>query len=257
MYDCIVPVGTSVKNAPLLDYARKLYGEDILSKSLIPIDGQKSMVQYVVDAINDSKSIGKIVIMGSDPFELNSQLPVDFVDFEGTLFEKLHRASAYFVAKGITSKVVMISSDIPLLKGHMIDELISEFEGRDRKEGEASFYFSIIKREIMDKRFGINTRNYAQFRNHEVAIGDVHFGSPSKFIENKKIFYQLLGVRKSKFRLAKIVGFITLIKFALKRLTISGAEKRFSKITQSQVRTVFTSYPEVAMDADTIDQLEV
>jgi hypothetical protein len=257
MYDCIVPVGTSEKNAPLLDYARKLYGENIPSKSLIPIDGQKSMVQYVIDAINETKSIGKIVIMGSEAFELESQLPIEFVNFEGTLFEKLYRASAYFVAQGNTSKVVMIPSDIPLIKGNMIEELISEFEKRDREEGKGSFYFSIIKKEIMDRRFPNNGRSHAKFRNHKIVVGDIHFGSPSKFIENKDVFYQLLGVRKSKYRMAKIVGFITLFKLLLKRLTIGGAEKRFSKITKSQVRAIFTTNPEVAMDADTIDQFKL
>ena len=109
----------------------------------------------------------------------------------------------------------------------------------------------------MDKRFPNNGRSHAKFRNHEIVVGDVHFGSPSKYIENKEIFYQLLGVRKSKYRMAKLVGFVTLVKFVLKRLTIKGAEKRFSKVTHSQVRTGFTPYPELAMDADTIEQFNL
>ncbi len=64
----------------------------------------------------------------------------------------------------------------------------------------------------------------------------------------------LFDARKAPWRMATIAGPMLLLKFALKRLAIADVEARARKVLDMNVAAVRHCAPEIAYDADTVDE---
>lgn len=64
----------------------------------------------------------------------------------------------------------------------------------------------------------------------------------------------LFDARKAPWRMATITGPMLLVKFALKRLSITDLEARARRVLDMKVAAVRRSAPELAYDADTVDE---
>src|SRR5512143_2007190 len=64
------------------------------SKALIDVAG-KPMVQWVLDALSDAKTIDRIVVVGlSGKAQLKSKKPISYVSSEGRLLDNLKAGTA-------------------------------------------------------------------------------------------------------------------------------------------------------------------
>lgn len=95
------------------------------SKALIDIAG-KPMIQWVLDALGDSKKVDNVIIIGLSPKSgLTCKKPLHYVSNQGRMLAnivtgvnkslELHKKNEY---------VLIVSSDIPTLKGEMVDWLV-------------------------------------------------------------------------------------------------------------------------------------
>jgi hypothetical protein len=66
-----------------------------------------------------------------------------------------------------------------------------------------------------------------------------------------------LEARKNIWQQVRLLGIGTLIKFALRRLTVADAERVASRALGCQGRAVITPYPEMGMDVDKPHQLDM
>ncbi len=256
-FDVALLAGYNPKNATLLEHARQLFKKIVDKKALIPIQGEKTLIQFVVDALNASKYVGRIVIVGTEPIpELKSEAKVEYLPVEGSLYSKTLAVAEYLIETGGPSRhVISCSADIPLISGKMIDKWVARIKELDNFESD--FYFSMINKEAMEKRSPGSGRTYPRCSDGKYCGGDMHLADPNIVINNKEVFNQLLGSRKSFWKLSKIIGIRTLLRYLFRRLSVAAAEERLCKALNAKARAVTVPYAEMAMDVDKPFQLDM
>jgi molybdopterin-guanine dinucleotide biosynthesis protein A len=243
----ILAGGAPDKADPLLEYTQAQ------KKALIKIGGKK-MVRYVVEAIAGSSRIGRIFIVGLSPEDgVESAVPVEYVEAAGSMVDN--------VVAGIervmeidpdVERVVVSSADIPLLTTEMVDYFIDTCLETDH-----DVYYTIVEKSTMEARFPGSRRSFVPLRGGSFAGGDLNMAKVSAIQANLLLARQALEARKNIWQQVRLLGLGTLIKFALRRLTIADAERVASRALGCQGRAVITPYPEMGMDVDKPHQLDM
>jgi len=113
----------------------------------------------------------------------------------------------------------------------------------------------MVLKESMETRFPDSKRTYVQLRDNFIAGGDVFIVRPELADTHRHLLEPLAAGRKEAWKLARIVGPGTLLKFLLHKLTIQDVERRASKVIGRPVKVILTPYAELAMDVDKPQQL--
>lgn len=87
-----------------------------------------------------------------------------------------------------------------------------------------------------------------------VVNGGVFHIPPGATARIRSFATALFDARKAPWRMATIAGPMLLLKFALKRLSIEELEARAQKVLGMNVAAIRNAAPELAYDADTVDE---
>src|SRR5688572_17096860 len=92
------------------------------SKALIDVAG-KPMIQWVLDALGESKQVKNIIIIGLSPkSNVTSKKPLHFISNQGRMLSNIVAGVEKALELNSQAKYVMIvSSDIPGVKAGMVD----------------------------------------------------------------------------------------------------------------------------------------
>ena len=222
------------------------------AKALIDIAG-KPMVQWVIDALNEARSVDNIVAVGlSSKSGVTSRKPIHFVPNQGRMLSNIVAGVHQSLELNRRNKyVLVVSSDIPTLKGHMVDWLVeAAMQTKDE------LYYGVCPREVMEKRFPDSKRTYTKLKDMEVCGSDVNVSHVRMATEHLDMWEQLIGNRKSPLRQAGIIGFGTLFSLLTGRLTLANAVARVSQRIGIKARAIVWEYAEPCMDVDKPHQLE-
>ena len=213
--------------------------------------GSRMMVEYVIEALENSRYIDQIVVVGPEAIKENCMkedllfaLPGDtIVDSFSHGLEVLNGSQPWILA---------CTGDIPFLTPEAVDDFIDKC-----KEREADFYYPIIRKETAEKRFPGVKRTYA-------TVQEGTFTGGNLFLIKRDIAQRCLSVaaefvkhRKNPAALAKLVGFGMLWKYFFGQLTIAEAERRVSQLVGARGSAVITPYAEIGVDVDKPSDLEL
>ncbi len=220
-------------------------------KALLDFAG-KPMIQWVLDALSASQHIRRVIIIGLPPFtDLHCDHPLTIQETHGSILANLQAGVLALQNMGeISSKVLLVSSDIPAISGEMIDWVIDTVHRSDH-----DLYYSVIPREIMEKKFPSSKRTYLKLADVEVCGGDVNAIDPQFVFKKQDLFDQIIGSRKNPLKQASILGFDTLFLILLKKMTLHKAEENISKKIGARGHAIVCPYAEVGMDVDKSYQL--
>ena len=239
MYKCIVLAGGGEKSAELL-------GKKTSSKGAVYIL-DKPMVEYVLEAIRGTSLVDKILYIGDT--EILSKIRVN-VDYSfpdtGSIFDNLIKALEFFQDE---YQVLVITSDIPLIKSYMIEEFLSKCDK------DAVFCYSFVKKEDSERLFPKAHRTYIKLKEGSFTGGNVVLVNPSCILKNKALLQKVVSNRKNPFNLAKVIGWDIMIKFFLGSVDIFTLELKVSKALGGKAQAVPVDYPEVGFDIDNQIQL--
>lgn len=221
------------------------------SKALLTVAG-KPMVQWVLDALDASKHIGRIFVVGLDG-GLRFSRAVTYLPNQGEFLNNvLLGARTLSESDPQVSNLLLISSDIPAVTGSQIDWVIEQTFANHEE-----FYYCVLDRKVMEGRFPGCRRTFFRFRDREVCGGDMAVIGMSVFSKERGLWHKLTEARKSRWKTAAIIGFDTLLLFALRLLTIDAAVRRASRRLGVRGKVLFCPYPEVGMDVDKPFQLDI
>ncbi len=246
--DAIVTAGgIPVEGEPLYPATRGDY------KALLDIAG-KPMIQWVLDALNASKQVGRIVVVGLPPStQLASRKPTTFIANQNGMLENIRAGAEEITRLDPGSDFTLaVSSDLPALKGEMVDWLIKTVE-----ETTHDVYYNIITRGVMEKRFPGSRRTYTHLKGLEVCGGDINAIRASALSGEKPIWDRIISARKSPLRQASLIGFDTLLLLLLRQLSVAAAEAIISQRLGFRGRAILCPYAEMGMDVDKPHQLEI
>jgi len=246
--DAVVTAGGIPQpDEPLYSYSN---GE---AKALIDVAG-KPMIQWVLDALSNAKSIDRVVIIGlTDKAKLSCKKPLTYMSNQGKLLENLKAGTAKVVELNPKAKYVLfVSSDLPGITGEMVDWLV-----KTCAETNDDLYYNVIRREDMEKRFPGSKRTYTPLKDMEVCGGDINMARIAIVNENSEFWGKLLDARKNPAAQAALIGSDIIFKFLFRQLTIDDVIQRVADKLNIKGRPIICPYPEIGMDVDKPHQLEI
>jgi len=243
----ILAGGIPRPDEPLYSYSN---GE---AKALIDVAG-KPMIQWVVDALCESKSVGQIVLIGlSAKAQLHSTKPITYMSNQGKLLENLKAGAARVLQLNPkTEYVLFCSSDIPGVTSEMVDWLV-----KTCSETDDDLYYNVVRREDMERRFPGSKRTWTRLKDMEVCGGDMNVARAAIVNENGDFWNRVIEKRKNPLAQAQLLGLDMLIKLATRSLTADDVIKRVADKLGLRGRAIVCPYPEIGMDVDKPHQLEI
>jgi len=223
------------------------------AKALIDIAG-KPMIQWVLDALSEAKLVDNVIIIGlTAKTGLHCSKPVTYISNQGRMLAnivagvektlELHDKAEY---------VLIVSSDIPAIKGEQIDWLIeTAMQTKD------DIYYGVCPREVMETRFPNSHRTYTKLKDMQVCGADMNIAHVRMATEHLDMWEELIGNRKSPLKQAATIGFGTLFLLAAGRLTLADAVERVMKRIGITGRPIIWGHAEPCMDVDKPHQLEI
>jgi GTP:adenosylcobinamide-phosphate guanylyltransferase len=223
------------------------------SKALIDVAG-KPMVQWVLDALGDSKHVRNVIVVGLSPKSgVTCKKPLHFLSNQGRLLANIVTGvNKSLELDGKTDYVLVVSSDIPALKPEMVDWLVDTcMETKD------DLYYGICTREVMEARFPESKRTYTRLKDVELCGADINLTHVRMATEHLDMWESLIGTRKSPLRQAGIIGLGTLWQVFTRSITLDDLVEKVCRRLGIRGRAIIWSHAEACMDVDKPHQLEM
>ncbi|MBE0672332.1 MAG: nucleotidyltransferase family protein [Anaerolineales bacterium] len=223
------------------------------SKALIDVAG-KPMVQWILDALGDSKKVDNVIIIGlSSKSGLTCKKPLHYISNQGRMLSNIVAGVNKSLELNKKSEyVLLVSSDIPAIKGDMVDWLI-----KTCMETKDDLYYGVCPREVMEARFPTSKRTFTKLKDMEVCGSDINVIHVSMTTNHLDTWEQLIGNRKSPLRQAAVIGWDTLFQLFTRQFTLQKLVERASQRIGIKGRAIIWSQAEPCMDVDKPHQLEL
>lgn len=243
MIDAVVLAG-SPNDGPLKECS------SVPHEALIPI-GSKTMVEYVVDALLNARQVRNVLVIGPET-ELSLLLAGERVSVAGSAGGIMQNIEAGLNRLSGEKRVLLVTSDIPMLTSEAVDDFLNlcgDMSG--------DLYYPVISKRVIEAKFASTRRTYVPLKEGTFTGGNLFIINPAKFkmcVENGQKF---INLRKSPLGLCRLLGLGFVVKFLIRTLTLSEAEKKVSDLLGIWGVVVISNYPEIGVDVDKPGDLEL
>lgn len=224
--------------------------EEKVNKAFYKIKN-KHMIEYVVETLRKSASIGRIAVVGpKDKLEPVIGDSVDYI-IEGTdsIVSNILLALEYFPDE---KEVLIVTSDIPMITKEAIEDFIDRCRQKDIDLG-----YSIVEKKVNDQKYPGVRRTYARLWEGRFTGGNVFYLNPAVKDKCKDFVEKMLEYRKSPAKMASVLGFVFLLRLAFGVLTINAIQKKCESLLGIRGAAIISPYPELGNDVDTLSDLKV
>ncbi len=222
-------------------------------KALLEIAG-KPMIQWVLDALDGSKSVERIIVMGlENPAAVHVDKPVWFEPNYGSLLENIRSGvkKTLEIAPG-ERHLLLVSSDIPGIRPEMVD-----WVAETAMQTDDDLYYNVIEKKVMEGRFPGSKRTYTHLKGLDVTGGDLNVIRTMTVTSNDTLWDSIIAARKNVFKQASLVGYDVLFLLLLRQIDLARAVALVSRRMKVKGRVLVCPYAEVGMDVDKPHQLEL
>ena len=223
-------------------------------KALVDVAG-KPMVQWVLDALTESKSVDNVIIVGlTEKSGLKCGKKMYFVSNQGKMVQNLQAGAQKVLEINKDAEfVLIISSDIPAITSEMVDWVAATM----LKE-QVDVIYNVIQRDVMEKRFPGSKRTWTKLKDMEICGGDMNAGRLKLIIDDEtEMWEKITNSRKSPLKQAALIGFSTAFQLLTGGLTLAKAETNIMNRLNISGKAIVCPYAEVGMDVDKPHQLEI
>jgi len=223
------------------------------SKALIDVAG-KPMIQWVLDALGDSKSVDNVIVIGlSAKSGLTCKKPMHFLSNQGRMLANIVAGiNKALELNRKTQYVLVVSSDIPALKPEMVDWLVETcMQTKD------DLYYGICPRDVMEARFPDSKRTYTKLKDIQLCGADINLTHVRMATEHLDLWESLIGNRKSPLKQAGLIGLDTFFQVITRSITLEDLVAKVCNRIGIKGRAISWPYAEPCMDIDKPHQLEL
>jgi hypothetical protein len=225
------------------------------NKALLDIAG-KPMVQWVLDALSEAKTIENVIIVGmTEKSGMTCKKPLHFISNQGKMLDNMRAGAELSQQLGKQSKhILFVSSDIPSITSEMVDWVVNK-----ALESDDDIYYNVIQREVMERRFPGSKRTYTHFQDMDVSGGDMNVARIKLVLDksDNSLWEQIANARKSPLKQAALIGFDSLFLLLFRRMTLEKAVDKITKKLDISGQVFICPFAEVGMDVDKPHQLEL
>jgi molybdopterin-guanine dinucleotide biosynthesis protein A len=224
-----------------------------LHKVLLEIEG-KPIIQWVVDALNGSKSVNSIFIVGLPAGTgLSSRQPVHLLENQNDLMANIQFASEQVLKHDPScTDALLVSGDVPGITPEMVKWLVAEVEKKS-----LDIHYSAVEKSVMEKVFPTSKRTYTNFKDASVSGGDMSAFNPRMALDPNARWRKLIDYRKDPLKQASVIGFDTLFLLFTRQLKIKDAERRVCNRLGITGEVLLAPFAEIGMDIDKPGQFEI
>ena len=219
-------------------------------EALISVDG-RPMVEYVIDTMLKTESLGQLVIVG--PNELKSLAPANsiFVPCKDSMVANL---KVGIEALGVDKApfLLVATGDIPLLTPEAVNDFITRCF-----RYEAKIYYPLVSREATQAKYPEVERTYFTLQEGTFTGGNLMLLDPSILEQKYELVDQLVLLRKKPAKIIKMLGIKFIYKYVRKTLSIEEIEKRAEVIIGAKGKAIISHYPEIGIDVDKPSDLKL
>lgn len=222
-------------------------------KALIDIHG-RPMIAYVLDALAGSQHVETMLVVGlPGALDLTFARPVYFLPDHGSLIGNVMAGVDWIRENDPTAEhLIVASADIPSLTTDIVDATIAACQPFNH-----ALYYPLVTQEVMERRYPSSSRTFVRLRDQLIAGGDLVIGHVNLTETNVEFWTALTDARKHAWKLARTVGFGTLLKFLFRRLSIADIEALGPRLLDKPIKVLLIPHAELAMDADKPAQVEL
>lgn len=216
---------------------------DELLEALIPVAG-RPMIQWVLDALRESRSVGRVAIVGPSK-ELRSRVTGDdlmFVDSGDTILNNVKRGISEVQS---SQRVLVVTGDIPLLTAEAVDDFVSRCT-----DDSVQLYYSIVRRDVIASAFEDVSRTYVTIKDGTFTGGNIFLVSSDIFDKYGDVIDRAISLRKKPLELGMLLGLRCIVKYLFRQLSVSDIEQRVYKVLGLRGRAIVSDYPGVGVDVD-------
>ncbi len=223
-------------------------------KALLDIAG-KPMTQWVVEALEGSAHIRRILIVGLKPTgALHGHKIAGYLPDQGGIIPNILAGLREVLRRDPQAEYTVVASgDIPAITAVMVDWVIEH--AADGTPFDIAY--SAIRREVMEARFPEARRTFTRLKDLEVCGGDLQVVRTALVNTHTAIWERLIAARKNPFKQAAIIGWDVLLKLALRRLALEEALTVISRRLGVRGKLLLPPYAELGMDADKPHQVDL
>jgi GTP:adenosylcobinamide-phosphate guanylyltransferase len=221
-------------------------------KAMVDIAG-KPMIQWLLDALSAARSVDNIIVVGlTEKSGLKCAKKIFYVPNQGKMVENLQAgADKALEINKKARQVLLASSDIPGVTAEMVDWLTGVTAQTDE-----DIYYTIIPRDVMEKRYPGSKRTFTKLKDMEVCGGDLNVARVTFLLGgNKPVWDKITDARKSPLKQAALVGFDTALLLLTGQLTLDRAVETITTRLHVTGRAIVSPYAEIGMDVDKPHQL--
>jgi len=212
-------------------------------EALIEIAG-RPMLDWVLAALRASAAVERIVIVGPEKAIRERLDPhgADFVEPGETMIENMLRGVKALPPEEM---VLIVSSDLPLLTGHVIDDFLAQCAER-----KAALYYPIIEQKVIEPKYPGVHRTYAALREGTFTGGNVLLVDPRLLVENYHKAEAFVEARKSPLKMARVLGFGFVVRLLLKMLSVKELERTICRNFNLEGAAIVCREAEIGIDVD-------
>ncbi len=247
--DCVIAAGGHPQpGSPLYPYTQ---GK---AKAQLDING-RTMLERVVDALQTSTQVDKIVVVGlGSDLGMSFRRPVHHIPDQGGLISNGLAGLDWLLAQQTdpTPYVLFCSADIPAITGAIVDDFIARCQPLTHV-----MYYNMVTQETIEARYPHSRRTWVRLKGARVAGGDMIILRADLAHSKRPLWEALAQARKHPWQIARIVGFTFLLKFLLRQVSYADIEAAAARILGGPAKIILNPHAEIAMDVDKPHQLEL
>lgn len=221
------------------------------NEALVEING-KPMVQYVLDALEKSTEVRRIVVV-APPGEVEPHVTGRHLEFVPSRNHIVDNTLEALKVLPQDEEVLVVSCDVPLITGEIIDDLVALC-----RRTPAELYYPICEKGVAEARFPHVKRTYVTLREGTYTGGNIFLVHPRIAHKVAEKVRQFLNYRKSPLKMIGLLGWGFTIRYLLlKNLTLKELEQKVSDLLGVKGAVVIAPWPEVGVDVDKPSDLEL
>lgn len=219
-----------------------------MSRAMVKI-GEKTMLQWVVDALRGSEMVGCVVAIGNvggDGLDRVVQPGADLLTNMRLGVDALET----------TEPVLIVSSDIPLLTAEAINDFLNRAQSL-----EVDLVYPIIPKSCCTAKYPQLKRTYLKTEDGVFTGGNLMLIRPSFMANHWQSIADAYAARKQVLQLARMIGLGVLLRVVVAQLVpgvlkVNSLERAVSRMLGASVAAVISDYPEIGEDVDKPSDLE-
>lgn len=222
---------------------------DVPYEALLDVGG-RPMVSYVLAALAAAREVGRVAVVGPPQLgELVREHPFLLVPMGETVFDNVQAGLAALEPAG---KVLIATSDIPLISGPMVDRFLKQCAARP-----ARLHYPVVRRELAEAKYPLVRRTYVTLADGTFTGGNLFLAEPAAVAAVLEQGRRVFAYRKRPWKLLGLLGWTFMLRYLTHRLTLAQVEARASELLGFPGAAVISPDPEVGVDVDWPQDLQL